>query len=96
VDAKIRRSLRYYGFDVERGMQRVPMLRTLKNRLLQELSHPLESSYYLRKPGTRGFAAMQDFDTARLWADMAKAYPSVDADLLGGFVNHAIYLYYLR
>jgi hypothetical protein len=96
TDDKIRRSLRYYGYDAERGMQRVPRLRELKNRLLEEFSQPLESSYYLRAPDTSGFAAMKDFDLLRLRDDMAEAFPSVDHGLVGGFVNHAIYLYYLR
>lgn len=96
IDAKIGRSLRYYGYDVERGMQRIPRLRALKNRLLTELSRPLRSSYYVRAPNKRGFAAMEDIDYIRLIDDLAREYPSVDRGLLGGFVSQAIYLYYLR
>jgi hypothetical protein len=96
TDDKIRRSLRYYGYDVDRGMLRVPHLREFKNRLLEQFSRPLASSYYLRLPNERGFAAMRDFDLLRLRDDMAEKYPSVDHGLVGGFVNHAIYLYYLR
>lgn len=96
TDERIRRSLRYYGYDVEQGMLRVPRLREFKNRLLKEFSQPLASSYYRRTLKDRGFAAMRDFDLLRLRDDMAEAFPSVDHGLVGGFVNQAIYLYYLR
>ena len=96
IDAKIGRSLRYYGYDVERGMQRIPRLRALKNRLLADLSRPLTSNYYVRPPKKRGFAAMEDFDYMRMIDDLARDFPSVDRGLLGGFVSQANYLYYLR
>ena len=96
MDDKIGRSLRYYGYDVERGMQRVPRLRVLKNRLLKELGRPYTSSYYVRPPEKRGSAAMEDFDFMRMYEDLAREFPSVDKGLLGGFVSQAIYLYYLR
>jgi len=96
TDNKVQRSLRYYGFDVDAGMLRLPELRALKNRLLRELTDPPSSHYYIRSPETSGFAAMRDFDLQRLWSDLEKAYPSVDRDLLGGFLNHSVYLYYLR
>jgi hypothetical protein len=96
IDTKLRRSLHYYGFDVERGMERVPLLRNFKNRLLKEFSPPNESPYFVRAPQTQGSASMHDFDLLRLKKDMAAAFPSVDTGLVGGFVNHAIYLYYLR
>jgi hypothetical protein len=96
MDAKLRRSLHYYGFDVERGMQRVPLLRNFKNRLLKELSRPIESTYFVRAPQTQGSASMHDFDLLRLKEDMAGAFPSVDTGLVGGFLNQIIYIYYLR
>lgn len=96
IDKKIGRSLRYYGYDVERGLQRVPELRALKNRLLREFSRPYDSPYYVRAPETRGFAAMRDFDLRGLRDELVEAYPSVDPGLMGGFVNHSVYLYYLR
>ena len=96
TDEKIRRSLRYYGFDIDSGMQRIPELRSLKNRLLREFTTPETSNYYVRSPETLGFAALLDFDTQRLWHDVAKAHPLVDGDLLRGFIDYAVYLYYLR
>jgi hypothetical protein len=96
TDAKIRRSLRYYGYDVEQGMRRVSTLRTFKNRLLRELGRPRESSYYVRAPGKQGFAALEDFDVKRLSDDCTEAFPSVQSWLVGAFVRQAIYLYYLR
>jgi hypothetical protein len=77
-------------------MQRVAPLRAFKDRLIGELARPRESSYYLRSPETRGFAAMQDFDTLRLQEDMAKAFPSLRPWLVRAFVGQAIYQYYLR
>ena len=96
VDAKIRRSLKYYGYDVDEGMRRVPRLREFKNRLLTELRRPADSTYDVRSPKKTGFAAMEDFDLTRLHDDMAEAFPSVDHALVGGFVSQVIYIYYLR
>ena len=92
-DKKIRRKLASSGLGAY-APERIAILRSVKNELQREIGQFDRSRYYLKS--TDQYAAMADFDIARMVDEFSSMYPSIAKDDLRGIVNFAIYLYYLR
>ena len=93
TERKIKQGLRYHKCGPY-DQDRVDLLRSLKDRLQQEIHKSGRSQYYLQSTGK--YAAMEDFDVDRMINDCRADSPAVPAAEIEWFVPYAIYLYYLR
>jgi len=92
TNTKIRRKLarsKLGKFDLER----VQIIRSLKNELLNEITKFQKSQFYVGPHGK--YADFADFDTGRMHTAYAEKYPTLDQEI-PGFIGFAIYAYYLR
>lgn len=93
TEAKIKRKLRSKKIG-KYDQQRVDRLRRLKDAVQTEISKCRQSQYYSKLAGE--FASMKDFDTLRMTADFAAAFPEVPKQSIIEFVEYSIYLHYIR
>jgi len=92
-ERKIRRRLRYHGLGPYR-QDRVDLLRRLKDEIQAEIHRSTRSRYYT--PSQSRYAALEDFDVARMVRDYAAAFPQVPQAEIAAFVPFAVYLYHMR
>ena len=93
IEAKIKGRLRRKklgAYDPER----IALLRGLKDDLQAEIGRERHSAYFTGLHGR--YVEMEDFDTARLAADMRRRHPGIAAAEIAWFVPFAVFTYYLR
>ena len=93
IEKKIKRHLRDKKLG-EYDPERVGILRAFKNDVQEEIGKGNQSKYFTGSHGR--YASMKDFDAKRFCKDLRRRHPQVPSTDIAGFVNFAIYLYYLR
>ena len=93
IESKIKKRLKYYNLG-DYNQEIVDYLRNLKNDLLDEISNACVSKFYQKSKSN--YADLNDFDFEKMRDYYTKKYPKIESSDLGGMVNFAIYLYYLR
>jgi len=93
TEKKIKRKLKR-SIKEPYDQNRVDYIRSLKNELQKEISKHIKSSYYLMPHGK--YAAIEDFNTDKIIEDYTVKYPDITKEKMAGFLNFAIYVYYLR
>ena len=90
---KIRRKIGARAFDTL-PPDWLPNLRALKNSLQAEISKMECSKYHNVKDEKH--ADMSHFEIAKMTDDYCKSFPSIDRNIIKGFIPFAVHLYYLR
>ena len=90
---KIKRRLKYYGLGPY-NQERIDYIRTLKNDLKKEISLGSKSKYFQKSKSN--YADLDDFEFEKMKLDYLKKYNSVSDSDMAGFMNFAIYLFYMR
>jgi hypothetical protein len=93
AERKIKRRLLYHSLGPYR-QDRIDLLRCLKDTIQAEIHRARRSQYYAGSHGR--YAALEDFDVARMVHDFADAFPQVPEAEIAAFVPFAVYLFYLR
>lgn len=93
IEKSIKRKLKYYNLGPY-IQEKVDYIRQLKNELYLKINQ-CAPKYYYRNPNSK-FADPKDFNFELLVNDYLKKYPQISKEDMGGIVNFAIYLYYLR
>lgn len=93
IEGKIKRRLTYYKLPAY-DHERLAYIRSLKNKVYDEISRLSDSSYYQR--GASIYAELSDFDVERMASDLLKIYTTIDREEMIRMLNFALYLYYLR
>jgi hypothetical protein len=93
AETKIKRRLKYYKLG-DYNQERVDYIRNLKNHLYKEISKFSKSEYYIKS--NSNFADFKDFNFEKMVIDFNKEYDEISKSEIGGMINFAIYLYYMR
>lgn len=75
-------------------LQRVALLRRLKDELQQQVNVYGKSKYYRRRAGK--YAEYQDYDIPRLTVDTQRLFPEVSKEVIEWFVPFCVLTYYMR
>jgi len=100
TEEKIRQKLQRKKLG-EYDQERVDLLRRLKDVIQKEVLRGNESAYYTsphgkRLPGGEHYVDLEDFDREKLADITVKKFPDVPRDVIGRFVEFAVFLYYLK
>lgn len=92
-ESSVKRKLKYHKLGTY-DQHRIDMLRRLRDELAAEIKLSGASAYYQKTNSP--YAAMGDFDHARLNADFSVKYPQVSKHDLSTIIGAAVDYFYLR
>jgi hypothetical protein len=93
AETKIKKRLRYYKLGPY-NQEEVDLLRRLKDSLQAEIRGYQQSKFYVGVHGK--YAAIEDFDVARMISEYRAMFPEVRPAEFEWFVRFAIFTYYAR
>jgi hypothetical protein len=100
TEEKIRQKLTHKKLG-DYDQERVDLLRRLKDAIQEEVKRDKASKYFTYPHGKKDakgqhYVDFEDFDRKRMADDYALRFPEIPKEVIGRFVEFAVFLYYLK